>query len=247
MNSHATDLQKNGYCVVPNVLDESLLAQLRKTFSDERLAQKSTDNFSSAGGFFVLDYTDPTVVNLLTLPTMFATLQAMGFASPKVHSYYVSTKPPHAAGLSWHSDLFYEWSQPEPAELFLIYYLSDTTPNNGCLRVVPGSHRWPQAMLHEQAHDSNARPDEVDVPVKAGDLFIGDRRILHATHPNQENSWRTCLTIAYVPFFNELPEPIKARIVQNPCLPPQQSVPSSQLASILPTYSGQATPIGLID
>ena len=64
-----------------------------------------------------------------------------------------------------------------------MYYLIDTNRNNGCLRAIPGSHRK-RHRLHDllpqraeeirdvdESHPAlQLDPDEVDVPVKAGDL-----------------------------------------------------------------------------
>jgi ectoine hydroxylase-related dioxygenase (phytanoyl-CoA dioxygenase family) len=47
---------------------------------------------------------------------------------------------------------------------------------------------------------------EMDVPVKAGDLLIGDARMFHATHANQSDAWRTVITIWFHPFFSQLAE-----------------------------------------
>ena len=75
-----------------------------------------------------------------------------------------------------------------------MYYLTDTSPENGCLRVIPGSHlkRHP---LHDQTSPPHtdelrtyANPNniafqraagEIDVPVKAGDLVIGFGTLFH--------------------------------------------------------------------
>ena len=55
-------------------------------------------------------------------------------------------------------------------------------------------------------------PDEVDIPVKAGDLVIGDSRLLHASHGNQSDERRTVITLWYHPFFALLPEEMQAHI-----------------------------------
>src|SRR5262249_46729627 len=47
---------------------------------------------------------------------------------------------------------------------------------------------------------------EIDLPIKAGDLLIGDARLFHATHANTSNDWRTVITIWYHPFFSGLVE-----------------------------------------
>jgi ectoine hydroxylase-related dioxygenase (phytanoyl-CoA dioxygenase family) len=248
MNQKQQALSTNGYCVIPDVLDSAMLQSLRTRFSDVSLAGTPKANFGDAGAFMVADYHDPLLVRLLTWPKSLEILAGLGFPEPKLHNFYVSTKPPRAKALAWHSDLFYKYGKPEPAELFLIYYLQDTAPQNGCLRVVPGSQRWSHTKRHSQPEDAARRDDEVDVPVAAGSLFIGDRRILHATHPNASDTWRTCLTIAYAPLFASLPEPVKARIVQNQCLPrpgwsKQPAEIDPRLRRILPIYEGEAAPI----
>ena len=245
------DLVEKGYCVVPNVLDVTMLASLKERLSTSELAHTPKSNFGDSGAFIVADYHNLAIVQLLTWPKTMETLRIMGFPAPKLHNFYVSTKPPQSAALPWHSDLFYRYDDPAPAELFLIYYLSDTTPENGCLRVVPRSHKWSHDKRHEQPDTPDKRDDEVDVPIRAGDLFIGDRRILHATHANVTKDWRTCLTIAYAPLFDQLADPIKALIVRNRCLPPpgwwnaSQSTIDARLRGILPIYAGGAEPIAL--
>lgn len=248
MRDIANTLKTDGYCVVPNILDSQMLQALRDRMNDRELSKTPDENFSNAGAFVVARYNDPLIVQLLTWPKTLATLRELGFGSPKLHNFYVSTKPPDAEPLTWHSDLFYEYEKDEPAELFLIYYLQDTSPNNGCLRVVPGSHKWSHQKRHQQPENPDIRSDEVDVPVKAGDLFIGDRRILHATHANDSEAWRTCFTIAFAPAFDNLPEPVQALIVQNQCLPPagwwnNDNDLDPKLTAILPIYKGDAEPV----
>ncbi len=85
-----------------------------------------------------------------------------------------------------------------------MYYPIDTNRENECLRVTPGSHRHrhrlhglPQAHADEieTAGDDHPAlqpdPGELDVPVKAGDLVIGDARLLHSAHPNRSARRRT--------------------------------------------------------
>ena len=55
---------------------------------------------------------------------------------------------------------------------------------------------------------------EVDVPVRAGDVVIGDSRLLHAAHANSSDRWRTALTIWYWPAYDDLPEECKAHIAK---------------------------------
>ena len=155
-----TQLAQDGFCVIPRVLDNDMLQSLLRRFTDTELSHTPKGNFGNSGALIKTDYQDPVMINLLTWPKTLESLAVLGFIDPRLHSFYVTTKPPKAEALAWHSDLFYHYEQAEPAELFLIYYLQDTIPGNGCLRVVPGSHRWSHDKRHEQPENADIRSDE---------------------------------------------------------------------------------------
>lgn len=127
-------------------------------------------------------------------------------------TFQIISKPPHGPALYWHQD-WMRWDDPVslspwPQTVFLNWYLTDTDVANGCLRVIPGSHRR-RLELHRHliaAHEGGGydvsetnewmfydHPDAVDVPVTAGQLMIGDARLLHGTHPNTTAERRTVL------------------------------------------------------
>ena len=105
-----------------------------------------------------------------------------------------------------------EWDHPKaglpwPTKIFLSYYLIDTTPENGCLRAIPGTH-LKRIPLHDKlppAHGPEIQamstqhevfgdhPDAINLPVKAGDLVINDGRVLHAAYGNNTDKRRTLL------------------------------------------------------
>lgn len=108
-------------------------------------------------------------------------------------------------------------------QLFGMIYLCKTRVHNGCLKVLPYSHRYVmpqhsstghnnwQAMQDEELsaelYDDPA--DSVDVMADIGDLIIGDARCLHAAHPNQSDERRTCVTLWYLDKYDELPHGIQ--------------------------------------
>ena len=51
---------------------------------------------------------------------------------------------------------------------------------------------------------------EVDVPVRAGDLLLGDSRLLHAAHANASPEARALVTLWYHPAYDRLPLEIQA-------------------------------------
>jgi ectoine hydroxylase-related dioxygenase (phytanoyl-CoA dioxygenase family) len=259
-------LLTNGFCVFEDVLDREILEELRQV-TDAMLDAYDAEarrRFRYQGSNISLSYQHPVFPRLFTWPAALAALESLGFDRPKWWSAFLLSKPPHAPPLYWHQD-WWGWddpcsADPVPAQLFLMYYLTDTRPENGCLRVIPGTHRrrdplhdlLPDAhteATYEAALDSPlfARHErEVEVPVRAGDLVIGDARVLHAAHANRTDLRRSCLTLWYFPTYDTLPEPVRAVIARGRPWPPPDVPWSDDLARLeplIPRYEGEATPV----
>ena len=158
-------------------------------------------------------FPDPLAEKIIDLPSQLAVCRQLGLEDLKSDDVVIIlSKPGYGPPLYWHQD-FMKWHSPEaatpwPMRIFLSYYLTDTTRENGCLRVIPGSHRK-RHELHDilpDAHGDEIQaiddlshpafadyPDAVDVPLKAGDLVIADARLMHAAWPNQTDQRRTLL------------------------------------------------------
>ena len=92
--------------------------------------------------------------------------------------------------LHWDTSL----TPPIPLGLQGILYLTDTAPDQGALRVVPGFHSRIEAWL---ADLGDADPREVDlnsqalpIPANAGDLIIWRQALPHAASPNRADKPR---------------------------------------------------------
>lgn len=140
-------------------------------------------------------------------------------------TFQIISKPAGAPALYWHQD-WARWDDPIsmspwPQQVFLNWYLTDTDVANGCLRVIPGSHRR-RVDLHDHLippHESGGyeveetnewmfynHPDAVDVPISVGQLLIADARLLHGTHPNASTERRTVLLGWFYRRSNEVPQ-----------------------------------------
>ncbi|HET6384820.1 MAG TPA: phytanoyl-CoA dioxygenase family protein [Armatimonadota bacterium] len=258
-------LLTDGFCLFPRVLDPAMIEELTGV-TDQLLAQQTPEEREQVryqGSSIFIAYQHPVFARLFTRPEALNALDTLGFPDPKWASAFLLSKPPHAPPLYWHQD-WWAWDDPVsaaviPPQVFLMYYLTDTTPANGCLRVIPGTHRR-RIPLHDQlpaAHEPAAQaagldsslftrhPDEVDIPAQAGDLVIGDARLLHAAHANQTDTRRTCLTLWYLPDYAELPDSIKAYAGRKkPLAPPDWWEPEvgKPVERLIPWYSGSAAP-----
>ena len=84
--------------------------------------------------------------------------------------------------------------------------------------------------------------EAIDVPVKAGDLVVGDSRLLHSAHGNDSDERRTVITLWYFPEFDHLPDSIRAYIVDSRIDAWPGDV-RDRMADLLPRYEGGAEPI----
>ena len=255
-------LLEDGFCRFPALLPESMLVRLRATVGrllEERAADRAAQR---ATGSMIATNADPFFAELIAYPPALAALASLGYPRPTFTDGYVISKPPRGPRLFWHYDWF-AWDTPlafapEPLQIFAMYYLNDTTRENGCLRVVPGTHHRENplhaliAAPHSQeltaARTTEGNPafsdrdDEVDVCVQAGDLLVGDARLLHAAHDNQTNEERMLITLWYQPDYERLPEEIQAQMVAKAQPVPDQWPDAAKglLEPLRPRYGGAA-------
>ena len=137
-------------------------------------------------------------------------------------SHYISKPPGDGRPVLWHQDAGY-WPL-EPMEVVTIWLAIDpSTPENGCLRVVPGSHRGgvhgrrrrddvASVFGDESAIDVD-EADAVDVVLEPGDVEIHHPALLHASGPNRSAGRRCGLTIRYIPTSTRILRPDAASAV----------------------------------
>lgn len=115
-------------------------------------------------------------------------------------------KNPSAIGQPWHQDSLYFPFEPD-RQVGVWVAVTDATPVNGPLSVLPGSHREP---LHE--HVPDRRPDAnlgyteivdmdfVDaqmVLMNAGDVLVFDSHLMHCSTDNESDGARAAMVYHY--------------------------------------------------
>ena len=124
-------------------------------------------------------------------------------------SHYIAKPPGDGQPVLWHQDGSY-WPL-EPMEVVTLWLaVDDSLPENGCMRVVPGtqhmelhemqpSHDTPN-VLSSQIDPKLVNEDEaVDVVLKAGGVSVHHPNIVHGSNPNTSGLRRCGLTIRYIP------------------------------------------------
>ena len=236
VNAARGQLLDDGYCVVDGRLPDGAVERLRR-WSDDWIEQTHhTPKWKYQGSDIKLSGIrtparpetkqpkDPLVDFLIEHPAaIMRELELDDFRS--IGTFQIISKPPYAPALYWHQD-WMRWDDPIslspwPQTVFLNWYLTDTFVANGCLRVIPGSHRR-RLDLHGHLvapHEGGGydveetnewmfcdHPEAIDVPVTTGQLVIGDARLLHGTRPNTTAERRTVLLGWYNRRSNAVPE-----------------------------------------
>jgi hypothetical protein len=128
-------------------------------------------------------------------------------------------KPPEFQGQAWHQDEIYIPTR-DRSLIGAWIAMDDATIENGCLWVVPGSHRM--GYLYPQRDHGN--PDEFDfaqesygfdegaevpVEVQAGDVVFFNGYLLHRSRRNRSKGYRRVLVSHYCNAWSLLPWSLK--------------------------------------
>ena len=93
----------------------------------------------------------------------------------------------------------------------IIFYLEETTVENGCTRIVPGSHHFPgvNMSIHNAAWACDVLAQALPVPMPAGGMLVIDSMVIHGPGENHTDDTRMSMTIGYhsVDELMDIPNP----------------------------------------
>jgi len=124
---------------------------------------------------------------------------------------HVFCKPPvDGYETPWHQDGHY-WPIRPLATCTVWVALEESKVENGCLRVVPGSHQ--ARKLHEHLHEDRTdltltqrmaagtfdESQAVDIELEPGEMSLHDVYMIHGARPNTSTRRRTGVALRYMP------------------------------------------------
>ncbi|MFI4987376.1 MAG: phytanoyl-CoA dioxygenase family protein [Alphaproteobacteria bacterium] len=109
----------------------------------------------------------------------------------------------------WHQDSVY--LPVKPILVFGTLALSDCGAEAGCLRVIPGSHKW-DPLPHEDSEDPSSilargqyiaadfdKSHAVDLALRPGEMALINNAIVHSSGPNAGNDRRIMVLVEMMP------------------------------------------------
>jgi non-haem Fe2+, alpha-ketoglutarate-dependent halogenase len=112
--------------------------------------------------------------------------------------------------VAWHQDVTY-WGLEPPFALTAWYAVDDSDVENGCMRVIPGTHDHLRehgtssragnllSINQEVSVTSEEEARAVDLCLRAGEISLHHGMLIHGSNPNRSARRRCGLTIRYMP------------------------------------------------
>lgn len=232
-SSTASDqFNKNGFLLAKNILPDEILGPIKELINknvdlhaqelmkkgeltelyqeapfETRLAllYKNTESRMRSWNHFLFSR---ELFNLIRYPGILDFLEPI--LGPEISfngDYHLRPKLPSNTYTSFplHQDSQYYGSKTEPITIVTIWIpLIDVNEKNGCLWVIPGSHKWgllPSARGEDQNMRSfenvEERGDPVPIPMNYGDILAFHNLTFHASKVNNSNSVRWSTDIRY--------------------------------------------------
>lgn len=201
------DYDRNGYVIAREVIDRGLAEEacehvrwLLKSHPDLR-PEELHHNLMIGDPFWHRLISDE---RLLDLAEVFIGPNVALFAT-----HYIAKAPKTGRPVLWHQDGSY-WPL-EPMEVTTLWLAcSASNPDNGCMRVVPGTQTLDLQEMRENKDVDNVLGSEIDASfvddsnavdfvLEPGDVSIHNPKIVHGSNANTSDSWRVGLTIRYIP------------------------------------------------
>ncbi len=198
------EIDTNGFCVVPNVIDTATTDRARgilHEFLDAEITDTVRQAHTQRVGRLVVKH--PLFVELLCQPLVLAVWQHLLGSDLICSSWSANTVYPGHDRIGWHVDYPY-WSKepPWPAGHLAgqtLWMLDDFTEENGATGIVPGSHH----RRHPPDAPCDAwRADGKVLTGARGSVVFGHGAWWHTARPNRTETSRSCLLGMYImPWF----------------------------------------------
>lgn len=205
-NSEIEHYHREGYVTPKFRLDEEVLDDIRETHS--RLVHRYPEfsDYCSAllafDPWFLTVARQPEILDMVeqVIGSNFALWNSSFFAKPAK----IGTRTP------WHQDGEY-WPISPLATCTVWIAIDASTTENGCLRVIPGSHQSKRLAKHNRSDAPNIalnleldetafdESEAIDITLQPGEVSLHDVYLYHGSEPNRSDQPRRGMTLRYMP------------------------------------------------
>src|SRR5262249_47554505 len=191
------------YLVLDGFMDAGLLARLRAAVGrlfDEEGAAAGAEFKQEPGSRRLANLADKGEVfrEIIALPRVLAYVRHLLGPAVKLRHLHARPAEPHGGGAQpLHADMAAVADDRGFWVCNTVWLLDDFTPDNGALRVLPGSHRRGRLPQQELADPAADHPGQVLVTGWAGDVVVLNAHAWHAGTANRTARPRTAVHAFY--------------------------------------------------
>ena len=203
--------RREGYLKFGRIFSDADFSDLARTFEsilEDRPSDQKPEHLD------VPHFQYPDLFRFLTHPTVLDVIEA--FIGPDItlwSSHFICKPGREGLAVPWHTDADYWGGRIEPMEVITLWLAIDpSTRENGCMRVIPGSHKDRGRGLRYRPVDPNRNVfdteiegslvDEdraVDLELNPGECHFHDAFTVHGSNPNLSTARRCGYTMRYMP------------------------------------------------
>ncbi len=166
-------------------------------------------------GLFDPHFEIPFVLELAVNPVILDCVEALiGPDFLLMGSHFFCKYGPSEALVAWHQDVTY-WGLEPPLAVSAWYAVDDSDADNGCMQVIPGTHRdgiRPHGKsaaaganllsINQEVPVSDAEAGRaVNIELKAGEISLHHGLTIHGSPPNRSTRRRCGLAMIYLPTY----------------------------------------------
>src|SRR3954451_5512744 len=215
---HKREYEENGFVVVKGLFSSEEVERYREHFMTLRkhgtypgdtagVDVKSNDPLKRYPRMIHMHRWDELSLQWMIDERINACLSGLLGREPYAVQTMLYFKPGGARGQALHQDNFYLRAQPGTC-MAAWMALDDCEEENGCIQIVPGSHKWP--LLCTEKADTSVSFTDVTVPVpedqevrpvimEAGDVLFFNGTLVHGSFPNtSKDRFRRALIGHYI-------------------------------------------------
>ncbi|MES2463494.1 MAG: phytanoyl-CoA dioxygenase family protein [Armatimonadota bacterium] len=207
-----THYEREGYLLYHNpVFSPEKFAALKAIF-EENLALYGEDDLDHA------HYRDPRLLDFLLAEEVLDLVEPL--IGPNIglwSSHFISKPPLTGKATPWHEDSSYWNGRVSTMENLCTIWLAldEATPENGCMRVIPGSHtngfsEYESVDSAKNIFGSQIKPELIDeskavyFALKPNECSLHEARIIHGAQANTSPKRRAGYTMRYFPTTSKL-------------------------------------------
>ena len=204
------EYDQHGYSIIRNVIDPKLSKEI---VNHVKWIKNNNPDIRPEAFHHNMLINDPFIHHLLEQNSILNIVETI--IGPNIAlfgAHYIAKKPIDGMPVGWHQDGSY-WPL-DPMDVLSVWLAGTSSKiNNGCMRLIPGTHNKrllkPSEMLKmdlnryvlDLAIDPNDlnESDAIDIELNPGDISIHNPFIIHGSNSNCSEEWRIGLTLRYIP------------------------------------------------